>query len=126
MRTVELLSYDFPRQGGGLKILPTTLQAYGHGISAYARNTLKRGAWSSFGHYLVNGPSRDWPRVVRTMLPEVIERGGVFHLWGHSWEIEQTGQWRQLEEALQWLGQFTRQAPALTNSQICHAIATRG
>lgn len=29
--------------------------------------------------------------------------GGVFHLWGHSWEIEQYGQWADLEALLRRL-----------------------
>jgi hypothetical protein len=29
-----------------------------------------------------------------------LKERGVFHLWGHSWEIEQQNQWRKLEELL--------------------------
>jgi len=25
------------------------------------------------------------------------KKGGIFHLWGHSWEIEEKGCWHELE-----------------------------
>lgn len=30
-------------------------------------------------------------------------RGGVFHLWGHSWEIERYGMWEELERVLKYI-----------------------
>ena len=67
--------------------------------------------------------STDWTRLVRPLLSHALERGGVFHLWGHSWELEQTGQWQRLEEVLRFLGQFTSRARALTNGEVCAACA---
>ncbi len=32
-----------------------------------------------------------------------LARGGVFHLWGHSWEIEKYDLWRPLEQALSYI-----------------------
>jgi hypothetical protein len=57
------------------------------------------------------------------MLTRTLQRGGVFHLWGHSWELQQAGQWQRLEEVFRLMSQFTDQAPALTNWQICNAVA---
>jgi len=34
------------------------------------------------------------------MLDRVATRGGVFHLWGHSWEVDRLGLWDELEEVL--------------------------
>jgi hypothetical protein len=118
-RTVELLSLDFPRPRAGLMLLPTTIQAHPHGLACYARNLLKRAAFRNTWLYLAHGRSTDWPGLVRSLLFHALQRGGVFHLWGHSWELEQTGQWQRLEEVLHFLSQFTSQAPALTNGQIC-------
>ena len=33
-----------------------------------------------------------------------IKRGKVFHLWGHSWEIEKYNMWRPLERVLSYIG----------------------
>ncbi|MBN1786310.1 MAG: polysaccharide deacetylase family protein [Candidatus Methanofastidiosa archaeon] len=40
---------------------------------------------------------RDWYHLANNTLEYVVRKGGVFHLWGHSWEIEQFGQWGKLE-----------------------------
>ncbi len=121
VRSVELLSLDYPRRAAGLLMLPTTIQTHPHGLCVYARNLLKRAALRNLWLYVVYGRSTDWPRLVQSLLEHALRRGGVFHLWGHSWELEQAGQWQRLEEVLRFLGQFTGQAPALTNWQVCQA-----
>ena len=40
LRTVEMVSLDFPRQKSGLMLLPTTIHAYPHSLLAFARNTI--------------------------------------------------------------------------------------
>ena len=125
-RGVELLSLDFPRHRAGLMLLPTTVQAHPHGLLAYARNVIKRSALRNLWLYVAHGRSTDWPSLVRSLLQRALQRGGVFHLWGHSWELEQTGQWQRLEEALRFMSQFTRQADVLTNGQVCQAAPGPG
>jgi peptidoglycan-N-acetylglucosamine deacetylase len=119
VRSVELLALDFPRPTAGLRVLPTTLQAHPHGVAAYARNVIKRLAFRNGWLYLAHGRSTDWSHLARALLCLAVERGGVFHLWGHSWEFEKNGQWHRLEEVLRFLSQFTSRAPALSNGQIC-------
>ncbi|HLJ96403.1 MAG TPA: polysaccharide deacetylase family protein [Gemmataceae bacterium] len=125
LRSVELLSLDRPRLQGGLRVLPTTLQAHPHGFAVYARNVIKRRAWRNLWLYVCHGRSRDWPTLVRSLLRQTLQRGGVFHLWGHSWELEATGQWQRLEEVLGFLRQWTHQATALSNGQVCGLIPSR-
>jgi peptidoglycan-N-acetylglucosamine deacetylase len=119
IRSVELASLDFPRPRAGLLVMPTTVQAHPHGWLAYARNALRRASFRNLWRSLTGGRSTDWTRRARSLLGRALERGGVFHLWGHSWEVEQTGQWPRLEEVLRFLGQFAGRAPALTNGQVC-------
>ncbi|HVS40203.1 MAG TPA: polysaccharide deacetylase family protein [Gemmataceae bacterium] len=121
VRTVELLSLDLPRFQAGLFVLPTTVQAHPHGRLAYGRNAIRRGAFRNLWRYAVRGFPIDWTGLARSLLNRVLECGGVFHLWGHSWELEQTGQWRRLEEVLRFLGEFTGEAPARTNGEVCRA-----
>jgi peptidoglycan/xylan/chitin deacetylase (PgdA/CDA1 family) len=121
-RSVELLSLDFPRASDGLKLMPTTVQAHPHGLLAYARNAIRRCAFRNLHLFMVHVRSTDWTGLARALLCRALERGGVFHLWGHSWEIEQTGQWQQLEEVLRFMGQHTKQAVALTNGQLCQEV----
>lgn len=39
-----------------------------------------------------------WQAYARHWFDYAISRGDYFHLWGHSWEIEQYSMWRELEE----------------------------
>ncbi len=121
LRSVELLSIDRPRAEAGLPVLPTTVQAHPHGLGAYARNLARRVAYRNLWLFLLHGRSTDWLTLARSLLGRVLRRGGVFHLWGHSWELEETGQWRRLEDAFRLLGDYTPQATALTNGQVCQA-----
>jgi hypothetical protein len=119
VRNVELLSLDFPRKNAGIMLLPTTIQAYPHGSLAFAKNAVKRMAIKALLRLMARGRSTDWPALVRSLLHESLRHGGVFHLWGHSWELQETGQWQHLDEVLRCMSEFSIQAPSLTNGQIC-------
>lgn len=122
MRTVELLSLAFPRARAGLLVLPTTVQAHPHGLGTYLRNSIKNLAFTNLWRYVMHGRSTQWVPLACALLSQVIEHGGVFHLWGHSWEVEKNGQWHQLEEVLRFMSQFTSQVQPLTNYEVCRAV----
>jgi hypothetical protein len=63
--------------------------------------------------------SRDWLTLAKEVFQQTMERGGVFHLWGHSWEIEEQGQWENLEKFLMTVCQWRRQLRGVTNSELC-------
>jgi SAM-dependent methyltransferase len=44
-----------------------------------------------------------------------MRNGGVFHLYGHSWEIEKTNSWKRLERVLQYLNENTNSTQRFTN-----------
>ncbi|MGO9500640.1 MAG: glycosyltransferase [Streptosporangiaceae bacterium] len=46
---------------------------------------------------------RRWDNLAKVMFARARERGEVFHLWGHSREIESHNYWRRLEAFLIWL-----------------------
>jgi hypothetical protein len=118
LRTVELTSLDFPRRQAGLLLMPTTVQAYPHGFVAFARNATNRAAFGNLWRYVVHGRSAEWPALAQSLLRQALTFGGVFHLWGHSWELQETGQWHRLEELLRFMSRFASQATPLTNGQI--------
>jgi peptidoglycan-N-acetylglucosamine deacetylase len=126
VRGVELLSTAFPGARADLLLLPTTVQAYPHGLAAYARNGVKRAAFRPLWRCLTHCRSADWAELARSLLRAALTCGGVFHLWGHSWEIERAGLWQRLEEVLRYTAQFTGQAPALTNSEVLAETMKRG
>ncbi|MGB2622501.1 MAG: polysaccharide deacetylase family protein [Candidatus Acidiferrum sp.] len=118
-RTVELLSTANPRRIAGLCLIPTSVQVFPHGPYAYARNALKRFSASvvfSPGSVLL---SRDWATLAKHLFLRTTERGGVFHLWGHSWEIDERGQWENLEMFLTAMCQRHEDLKSVTNSELC-------
>ena len=44
-----------------------------------------------------------WENLAKAMFDKVQEDGGIFHLWGHSWEVEGHGDWEKLESVLQYI-----------------------
>jgi len=118
-RTVELSSLGFPRWKSGILVMPTTIQAYQHSPFTLAKNAVKRMAVGNLWRVLVHGNSVEWPKAAKSFLRHALSFGGVFHLWGHSWEMEGTRQWQRLEETLQMLKDVAGEAPAITNGQLC-------
>jgi peptidoglycan-N-acetylglucosamine deacetylase len=119
VRSAELLSLDFPRPQAGILVMPTTVQAFPHHFLAFARNTIKRMAWPNLWRYIVGGCAREWPLIAESILGDAIAHGGVFHLWGHSWELQDHNQWQRLEDVLSFMGGLLRQAPSVSNGQLC-------
>lgn len=119
LRTVELMSLDFPRREAGILLMPTTIQAHPHGFLTFVRNAAKRAAFGNLWRLIVHGRSADWSTLVQSLLLHAVKFGGVFHLWGHSWEVQETGEWRRLEDVLRFMSWFASQATPLTNGQIC-------
>ncbi len=118
-RTVELLSTASPQCVDGLCVIPTTVQVFPHGPYAYARNTLKRFSAPGLHWPRRSVLSRDWVALAEDLLARTLERGGVFHLWGHSWEIEEHGQWPNLETFLKTMRQRRHELQGVTNSELC-------
>jgi peptidoglycan/xylan/chitin deacetylase (PgdA/CDA1 family) len=119
LRSVELLSTEPPRCRDGLMVMGTTLQAYPHSRFAYLKNTLKRGAWGNLARYASRGCPFDWECLAEDFAHEVLASGGVFHVWGHSWEIERTGQWAQLRRVMKRLAEVFEPRLRQTNTQVC-------
>src|SRR5437868_3661236 len=50
---------------------------------------------------------RGWPRFAETLFrASALDPDAVFHLWGHSWEIEVSNMWEQLNTFLKFLSSF--------------------
>jgi peptidoglycan-N-acetylglucosamine deacetylase len=120
-RTVELFSLAFPRITNGLALIPTTVQAYPHTLFAYWKNCAKRFKVKNLQNAVELGASQDWASVAISMLERAEKRGGVFHLWGHSWEIEKAGQWESLERVFAAMEQSKRNGICVTNYELCQS-----
>lgn len=125
LRTVELLSTARPVNRQGVRVIGTTIQAYPHSALAYGRNGAKRGAWGGLLRYALHGFPGDWERLADALMRDVIASGGVFHLWGHSWEIERTGQWERLDRVLRRLDELFPPEARLDNGELCRSVLPR-
>jgi peptidoglycan/xylan/chitin deacetylase (PgdA/CDA1 family) len=117
-RTVEMLSLDRPRSRAGVLVMPTTVQSFSHSASAMFRNIAKRAAFTNALRWMLRSRRLDWVDLARTMLHVATQHGGVFHLWGHSWEIEEHQQWGRLEAIFRLLAPLRTSARFCTNSQV--------
>lgn len=115
-RTVELMSTQAPCVRDGVAILATTVQAVPPTFGLYERNTLKRLRVANLLRSLRYGTS-DWVKTTEAVLTHLFKNGGVFHLWGHSWEINERAQWPNVERAFALLAQFKQSAVFLRNGQ---------
>jgi len=45
----------------------------------------------------------EWEILARAMFDRVIKEGGVYHIWGHSWEIDEHNDWERLENVFRYI-----------------------
>lgn len=123
VRTTEMLSTRRPQMTRGVRQLPTTVEAYPHTQVTFMRNILKRRAGSNFVNLLRNRKQLDWPVLARSLYSQAASDNGVFHLWGHSWEIEDLDLWEPLEDVFRFLHEHSEASQRMTNAGVCDALA---
>jgi peptidoglycan-N-acetylglucosamine deacetylase len=114
-RTTKMLAVELDF---GAFEMPTTLQAYRHDRLAYVRNLAKRGQFCSLSKYVTqfsNLPS--WVAIGKKLFDSVLRDGGLWHLYGHSWEIEAENLWEELREMLDYVSRRDR-VLYLTNGDV--------
>ena len=60
---------------------------------------------------------KNWQYMARKMFLHARKKGGIFHLWGHSWEVEQQKMWKELERFFKWLSK-QENVEFVTNGQL--------
>jgi peptidoglycan/xylan/chitin deacetylase (PgdA/CDA1 family) len=91
-RTTEMLRTTY---NTGNFVMPTTLQLYDHSVFTYAKHLLKRKRFTSLIHFLASNSSYNILKLTENYFTQT-DDDDVFHLWGHSWEIEQYNLWHKL------------------------------
>ena len=103
-------------------LLHVTLQAYPHTNWTHWIHALRHGNWSGLGVYRrVPKDKRSWVELAKLMLTEVADRGGVWHLWGHSWECKALDLWDSLEEIFRFASELKTVFPR-TNGETVHFL----
>ena len=107
--------------------MPTTLPYYPHTRQACVRHFIRRGEWGRrTGLLRVSLGYRDFIARLRGVLDHVCLHGGVFHLWGHSWELDAFDGWRHLDDFLRYAADRIPPDDRLTNHEVLlHTTAQR-
>ena len=61
-----------------------------------------------------------WDELANATLKYTIQFGGIWHLWGHSWEIEKYSNWKKLIKIFEKIKEVaeTRNISLMDNSQL--------
>jgi len=62
-----------------------------------------------------------WDVLARRLFEEALVKGGVYHLWGHSWEIEENGDWQRLRSFLRYVASVPG-VLFLTNGELARPV----
>lgn len=68
----------------------------------------------------------DFEARFRALVDRVCERGGVFHMWGHSWEIDRFNGWALLDSVLRYAAERVPAEARVSNAEIAKAAAPSG
>jgi len=96
------------------------MQLFPHSRLAHCRHALRHRNWSGLWNWQVRlGGEIDPERSASRMLDTVSRGSGVFHVWGHSWEIEEHGLWPLFERLAARMGEAANAIP-MTNREVGH------
>lgn len=90
---------------------PTSLHAYNHWSDIWRVARFARFEPIKTLRYL------EWGALAQAMFDRAAEEGGVYHIWGHSWEIDQHGDWERLESVFRYISDRPG-ARYVTNSEL--------
>jgi len=108
-RTIKRYNFKYPTDQ---LAFGTTLHAYNH-ISDMPK-ILRFSKYNPKKFY----KNLDWEYLAKRMFDYTLERGGIYHLWGHSWEIEKHRDWEKLERVLDYIGK-RKNIKYASNGEIC-------
>ena len=90
-RTTKRYAFDIAHD---LFELPTTFHTYAHYSDVQKILMFSNFSLSAFKK------NWDWENLAVALFERICQSGGIFHLWGHSWEIEKFDGWQKLEYVL--------------------------
>ena len=95
--------YPFPlRPGAGLRRMLMPLQE-------------RYGGFRQLGASIID--CRSWESATKAVFDEAVKKEGVFHLWGHSWEVEKYNMWKPLERVFAYIGKRS-ECSYVTNGEL--------
>jgi len=119
-RTVEMLStsleFDAFEMPTSLQVCPTTR-------ISYLKNIARARSVRAVPVYLSNfNALGSWVELGKRLFDFVLAHGGIWHIYGHSQEIEEQGLWKQLQETLDYIA-GRENVNYVTNSHAIRALS---
>jgi peptidoglycan/xylan/chitin deacetylase (PgdA/CDA1 family) len=119
----------YDRVGPDPMLLPVTVHFFPHGGKDVARSFLQQqrrrfreGQWPErWPLALAASTSSDLGVRLKRVLDRVVKTGGVFHVWGHSWEVDRFGGWSALEDFLRYAAERIPVEARMTNGELIAA-----
>ena len=69
---------------------------YEFGITVFASN-------GRFHEMVKTSPELDWEPKAQKLFDGALENGGMWHIWGHSWDTDNHKEWDKLERVLKYI-----------------------
>ncbi len=82
-------------------LMPVTFQLYPHSGRVHLTHAIKERNLGGLWRWLTRYHAETDPiELARLALEHIRAEGGILHVWGHAWEIEQEGMWGLLDALL--------------------------
>lgn len=100
-------------------LMPTSFHFHARGRKDFLRNFLKQpNRRARFGMFKATMVGAGFLDRLKLGLDHVCRHGGVFHLWGHSWEFAHIDGWAMLESFLQYAADRVPPARRVFNADL--------
>jgi peptidoglycan-N-acetylglucosamine deacetylase len=84
--------------------MPTSVQVFPHSRLQYFRNMARARDWSrAWGYASRLRCAGNWVALGKLLFDSVLRDGGIWHLYGHSWEIRDLDLWSEFREVLDYV-----------------------
>ena len=106
-------------------LMDTTVQAYNHSNITLTKHCLKRKYLKPIfqNGFFINS-NKNFVKLTEEYLNRLLQSGGVFHLWGHSWEIDEQNLWNELEAVFKMLSEI-KNAVYMNNTDCWKSLNTK-
>jgi peptidoglycan-N-acetylglucosamine deacetylase len=85
-------------------LMPTSMHAFPYTALMRCRHCMKNSNYKGLAKILKYGIGKRWHELGARLFEEAVANNGVWHLWGHSWELETHSIWDDLNELLEMIG----------------------
>lgn len=112
-RTTKLMALSNPQ----FKLMNTSVQAYNHSSATLLMHCLLNLNIMPIKHNcFFMRYNKNFLKLAENYISKNIETNSVFHVWGHSYEIERYNLWRQTEDLFKMISSYD-QAVLLNNTE---------